>query len=119
MHSDDEKAASVSSDSSDSSSVESSQSGSSVSSVTDVDLTLLEWGVPRGPYTRIHRLSDGELPGCAKGASLGPDDFGCSFSLAVKLHPTRLWCKRCARDLFELCERKGAAKVILAAEASA
>ena len=32
--------------------------------------------------------------------------------------PTRLWCKRCARDLLELCERKGAAKAILAAEAS-
>ena len=85
-------------------------SASSSSSETDpssslaedpVDFAWLEWGLAAGPTARIHKLKSGNLPGCARFATLESDRQGLGVALATKLFPSHKWCTRCAPEVCE------------------
>ena len=87
-----------------------SSSASSSSSETDpssslaedpVDFMWLEWGLAAGPTARIHKLKGGNLPGCARFATLESDRQGLGVALATKLFPSHKWCTRCAPEVCE------------------
>ena len=87
-----------------------SSSASSSSSETDpssslaedpVDFMWLEWGLTAGPTARIHKLKGGNLPGCARFATLESDRQGLGVALATKLFPSHKWCTRCAPEVCE------------------
>ena len=85
-------------------------SASSSSSETDpssslaedpVDFAWLEWGLAAGPTARIHKLKSGNLPGCARFATLESDRQGLGVALATTLFPSHKWCTRCAPEVCE------------------
>ena len=66
-----------------------------------VDFAWLEWGLAAGPTARIHKLKSGNLPGCARFATLESDRQGLGVALATKLFPSHKWCTRCAPEVCE------------------
>ena len=63
------------------------------------------WVLPAGNEARLHRRrSDGSRnPQCAP--VLEVVESGVGMASAKRVAPTTKWCKRCALDLFMLCDR--------------
>ncbi len=80
----------------------------------DLEDQLTEWCAPVGS-SKLHKLKDGQIPGCAGKDTVPANHYGLGAAEALRAWPDRLWCRTCARRLFIEAGNRADAKAMRAA----